>query len=301
MCGRDRSLPLGGERLGLGDRHRQHLADVLAAELVLQHVASNRSALACSQGWRPGHHRQVGVDHAGTVARRAGAFGVGAEQGGLDAVGLGERLADWVEQAGVGRGVAAPDPLIADWSTVTTSSRPRPSRRSASSCRPGHAGDHDEHAEGDVDVDVLEVVGARPRTSSAMVGVRTVSLSEARSSRWRPVSVSLARRPSTLPSKTISPPLCRPRTEIDDVVDDRDRLGLVLHDQHRVALVAQSQQQVVHPLDVVRVEPDGRLVEHVGDVGQRRAEVRIILVRCDSPPDRVPWDVRATGSRTRSR
>jgi hypothetical protein len=35
----------------------------------------------------------------------------------------------------------------------------------------------------------------------------------------------------------------------------------VLHDEHGVALVAQPQQQVVHPLDVVRVQPDGRLVE----------------------------------------
>jgi len=57
------------------------------------------------------------------------------------------------------------------------------------------------------------------------------------------------------------------------VVGDRDRLGLVLHDQHGVALVAQLQQQVVHPLDVVGVQPDRRLVEDVGDVGERRPEV----------------------------
>ena len=57
------------------------------------------------------------------------------------------------------------------------------------------------------------------------------------------------------------------------MVGDRDHLGLVLHDEHRVALVAQPQQQVVHPLDVVRVQPDGRLVEDVGDVGQRRPEL----------------------------
>ena len=61
--------------------------------------------------------------------------------------------------------------------------------------------------------------------------------------------------------------------EVDDVVGDRDRLRLVLDDQHGVALVAQLQQQVVHPLDVVRVQPDRRLVEDVGDVGQRRAEL----------------------------
>ena len=63
------------------------------------------------------------------------------------------------------------------------------------------------------------------------------------------------------------------RAEVDDMVGDRDRLRLVLHDEHRVALVAELQQQVVHPLDVVRVQPDRRLVEDVGDVRERRSEV----------------------------
>ncbi len=62
-------------------------------------------------------------------------------------------------------------------------------------------------------------------------------------------------------------------TEIDDVVGDRDGLGLVFDDEHGVALVAQLQQQVVHPRDVVRVHADRRFVEHVGDVGQRRSEM----------------------------
>src|SRR2546427_129891 len=61
--------------------------------------------------------------------------------------------------------------------------------------------------------------------------------------------------------------------EVDDVIGDRDRLRLVLHDEHRVALVPQPQQQVVHPLDVVGVQARGGLVEDVGDVGERGAEV----------------------------
>src|SRR5918997_1094401 len=65
----------------------------------------------------------------------------------------------------------------------------------------------------------------------------------------------------------------RTRAEVDDVVGDGDRLGLVLDDEHGVALVAQLQQQVVNPLDVVRVQADRGLVEDVGDVGERRAEV----------------------------
>ena len=53
------------------------------------------------------------------------------------------------------------------------------------------------------------------------------------------------------------------------MVGDGDRLGLVLYDQDRVALVAELEQQLVHPRDVVRVQPDRRLVEHVGHVGER--------------------------------
>ncbi len=47
----------------------------------------------------------------------------------------------------------------------------------------------------------------------------------------------------------------------------------MLNDQHGIALVAQAQQQGVHSGDVVRVQPDRRLVENVGDIGQSRAEV----------------------------
>ena len=76
--------------------------------------------------------------------------------------------------------------------------------------------------------------------------------------------------------------------EVDDVVGDRDRLRLVLHDEHRVALVPQAQQQVVHPLDVMGVQADRGLVEDVGDVGERRAEVADHLgALCFSPGQRA--------------
>ncbi len=45
-----------------------------------------------------------------------------------------------------------------------------------------------------------------PRISRAPVGLRTVSLRAARSSRWRPVTVSAARSSSTVPSKQTVPP-----------------------------------------------------------------------------------------------
>ncbi len=76
--------------------------------------------------------------------------------------------------------------------------------------------------------------------------------------------------------------------KVDDVVGDGDRLGLVLHDEHGVAFVSQLQQQVVHPLDVMGVQADRGLVENVGDVGERRAEVADHLgALCLSPGQRA--------------
>ena len=105
-------------------------------------------------------------------------------------------------------------------------------------------------------------------------GARGSGLSSWRTSRWRPVAVPdcdeavdralVDDRPAVRPGA---------RAHVDDVVGDPDHLRVVLDDEHRVALVAQALEERVHPLDVVGVQPDRRLVEDVGDVGQRRAEV----------------------------
>ena len=62
--------------------------------------------------------------------------------------------------------------------------------------------------------------------------------------------------------------------EIDDVIGDLDHVGVVLDDEHRVALVAQLPQDVDQPQVVARVQADRRLVEHVQRADERRAERR---------------------------
>ena len=113
-----------------------------------------------------------------------------------------------------------------------------------------------------------------PRTSSTPDGVRTDGFKEARSSRWRPVMRAAGPQPVDGPLEHhLATGRAGAWAEIDDVVGDLDRLRLVLDDEHRVALVAQPQQQVVHPLDVVGVQADRGLIEDVGDVGERGAQV----------------------------
>jgi hypothetical protein len=174
-----RASPSPKKRLRLGHRHRQHLADVAAAQLVLEDRRVEALALAVLAGRRDaGHHRQVHVDDARAVAGRAGALGVRAEQRRLDAVGLGERLADRLEQPVYVAGLLRRDPRIAAWSTETT---PSPGGiepwMSELLPEPATPGDDAQHAERDVDVDVLQVVRVAPRTSSLPDGSRTVSLS----------------------------------------------------------------------------------------------------------------------------
>ena len=140
--------------------------------------------------------------------------------------------------------------------------------------RPGHAGHDDEHAERDVDVDVAQVVGV-----GAAHLQRARRLAHRRLQRGAVVEVASGDRVAgtQLLDGALEHHLAAggagAGAEVDDVVGDRDRLRLVLHDEHRVALVAQLQQQVVHPLDVVRVHADRGLVEDVRDVGERGAEV----------------------------
>ena len=75
--GRRFRLAVPEELLSLGHRHREHLGDVSAAERVLQHRRLEPLPLAFLAGGFDGRHdAQVGVDHAGSVARGAGALGV---------------------------------------------------------------------------------------------------------------------------------------------------------------------------------------------------------------------------------
>ena len=77
-------------------------------------------------------------------------------------------------------GLLRREPRIAPWSTTTTPSRPAIEPWISELLpEPATPVTTHEHAERDVDVDVLQVVRRAPRTSSAPVGVRTASLSVA--------------------------------------------------------------------------------------------------------------------------
>ena len=106
--GRRARLARAEELLGLGHRHREHLADVAAAEVVVQHAGWNRF---------PSHSSQMVVTLAmmpRSVSMTPAPLRVGQApselrlNGADHAVRLGERLADRIEQTGVRRRVGPP-------------------------------------------------------------------------------------------------------------------------------------------------------------------------------------------------
>ena len=61
---------------------------------------------------------------------------------------------------------------------------------------------------------------------------------------------------------------------VDDLVGHGDHVGVVLDDQHGVALVAQLPEDADEAQVVARVQADGRFVEHVQRADERRPERR---------------------------
>jgi len=104
------------------------------------------------------------------------------------------------------------------------------------------------------------------------VGVRTVSLRDSRSSRWRPVdgAAAAARRPC--PRRPPRPVRPAPGSEIDDVSACRSPPACARRPS-RVALVAQQARSVssVRAMSL-RVQPDRRLAT-VGHIRERRPEL----------------------------
>src|SRR5690606_4372701 len=177
---------------------------------------------------------ELGVDAPVALAGGTGALGVGAEQGGLDAVRLGEGLADGLEQARVGRGVrttgALDGALVHDDDAVAAGEVAVDQRALA---RTGDTGDHREDPRGDVDVDVAQVVLGRSadleravRLTDRLLDLHAVVEVAAGEGVAVPQTVDGA---LVADGSTVGPGA---GAQVDDVVGDRDGLGLVLDHEH---------------------------------------------------------------------
>ena len=194
---------------------------------------------------------------------------------GVDLVGRGEHLAHVVHHAGVGRRIGSRGRAhrrLIDHDRVGMLAQEHLVDERALA-RAGDAGDHRQHAGRDVDADVLQVVVARVLDRAAVpLGCAHVTLD-----RQRLLEVRGRQRVGTQQvaiaalEHDSAAGRARVRADVDDVIGDLDHVGIVLDDEHGVALVAQLLQQLVEPVHVARVQADARLVEDVHDVDQAAA------------------------------
>lgn len=162
------------------------------------------------------------------------------------------------------------------WSTQTASSI---SDDASSAQQRRFAGSRDtrdggEHPGRDVDVDVRQVVLTRAADFKPPGRrARIVLEHDAELQAFARARAGVAQLIDAPLEDHLSPVRAGAGAELHDVVGGLDRLRAVLDDEHGVALVAQSFEQAVEPVDVRGVQPGGRLVEDIRDVAERGAEV----------------------------
>jgi hypothetical protein len=143
----------------------------------------------------------------------------------------------------------------------------------------GHAGDAGQQAQGDLEIDALQVVagGAASRSwrfgsgawrffgSSMRASAGKVGAGQGRLFGHDGVGVALGHDRAAVHAGA--------GTDVDDVVGGADGVLVVLHHQHRVAQIAQVREGAQQALVVALVQADGRLVEDVHHAHQPGADL----------------------------
>ncbi len=301
----------GGEELEGGvDGHGEHVGDRPAAELHRERLGGVARPVA-RLARDPDVGQEVHLDPLlpRPLARLAPAPGlVEAEPprrvaAHLRLGQLGEQLADQVERPRVGaggRGRRAPERGLVDADDLVDLVQPldrlvRPGRDlrpvqlaggglpqdvldERALARAADARHHGDDAEGDRDVDVLEVVvpGA-PDDQRRAVGRAAVGrdgdrglAAEVAAGQGFLARLDLRRGPGR---RDLSAAVARTGAEIDEMVGRLDHLAVVLDQDERVAQVAQVPQRREQPGVVARVQADRRLVEHVEHARQPAADL----------------------------
>ncbi len=144
--------------------------------------------------------------------------------------------------------------------------------------RPRDAGDGHEAAERQLDVDVFEVVLPGALDGHPVVARRAPHLGDRDGAATGQVVAGHRLLAGQQPGNAsrvdhLAAVLPRPRADVDYVVGHPDGVLVVLDDHDGVAQVAQAHQGFDQLVVVALVQPDGRLVQHVEDPDQRRADL----------------------------
>ena len=143
--------------------------------------------------------------------------------------------------------------------------------------RPGDPGDAGHDPQGDVHVNVLEVVGAGPPDAQLPRGLAARCRQRDRQAAGQVVAGQRVGMVEDLLGGPLGDHLAAmdagTRPHVDHMIGLENGLLVVLHHQHGVAEVAQPLEGVEQPPVVALVQADGRLVEDVEDADQRGADL----------------------------
>ncbi|MNK74930.1 hypothetical protein D3C87_944540 [compost metagenome] len=301
------------EARGFLDRHVQNVGYALALEDNFQGFAVVALALADVAGdVDVGQEVHLDLDDAvALTGLAAAALDVEAEATGTVAARLGLRqpripVADRVKGAGIGgrvRAGGAADGRLVDVDDLVELLQPLDPVKVGRGVRgvvqaaggglvqgldsegglaaAGHAGDAGEQADGDLAGDILEVVaGGAADLQHPLAVDRAAALGRqfdfARAGQVLPgqgVGVGHDLGGRALGADFAAVDACG-RAHVDDIVGGHDRLFVMLDHKDRVAEVAQAPEAFQQAGVVALVQADGRLVQHIKDAGQARADLR---------------------------
>lgn len=299
------------EFAGIFHRHLEDLVDVLALVLHLQGLAVVALALAdvarhVDVRQEVHLHLDDAVPLAGLAAAPLHVEGEAARlvAAGARLLGAGEQLADRGEQAGVGGRVGArraADGALVDVHHLVQVLQPLDAaigRRGGLGrlvqlavsdmeqgvidqgrlAGAGDAGDAGHHPDGQVQVDVAQVVAARPLQFQPLAGERgalgrdgdLLAAGEVVTGQGFGVRDDLLRRPLGDDGAAVH---AGPRADVEHMVGETNSILVVLHHDHRVAEIPQVSERLEQPLVVPLVQADGRLIQHIHDPHQAGADL----------------------------
>ncbi len=145
--------------------------------------------------------------------------------------------------------------------------------------RAGYAAYHHHHAQRNLHVDILQVMRARAEEFQHVFGIHGAAAPRCPNAQLAAQIAGSHGRLALLQQivvgafiDDVSAVLSGSGPQVEDVVGRLHHLRVVLHHQDRVAQVAQLMQDADEPRRVARVQPDGRLVQHIAGSHQARPE-----------------------------
>ena len=223
------------------------------------------------------HEHKLCDDPSSAAADRAAAFAVEGKEGCIHAVFRCHHLANLVKEAQEGgrggaagsghRGLIHQHHLVC----ILPGEHVPDERAFAGSC---HAGDHGQHVQRDIHRHVFQIVDTGvPHRKKGFRRPGLVFQGDYLLHGLAGFGAGEQQRFVTALKQNLTAVFPRKRPDIDDLVGNGDHIPVVLHHQHRVALVPQALQKPGHAVHIPGVHSGAGFIKDVGHAGQAASHV----------------------------